>query len=160
VKESIERSTSLAVASRLEQFDGIPIRIFDLNLPPAWAGFHVIPKVHASVLQSFYRAREVVYAQDDAIPAAWLLPKTIWHRSRPGRSRAAEKQGEIIERHSGERGELLVLQLETKLAGIERYGALHIRCLVTDAMYGDDRSLVALVGSIGDGGGSFSFSLH
>jgi hypothetical protein len=51
------------LARRLEQLDRVPVGIFDLDLPAARTGFHVVSKMEADCLQSLNERRKVVDAK-------------------------------------------------------------------------------------------------
>src|SRR5262245_24756709 len=60
-------------ASRLEELDGIPVRIFDLNLSTSRAGLHLVAEPKSRVLQFSDEPRQIGDLQDDPVPAAALL---------------------------------------------------------------------------------------
>src|SRR5262245_31581377 len=68
------------------QLDRIAVRVLDLNLTSARTGFHLVAEADPGALESGDTAGEVRDAQHDAVPAAGLLPLTVRHRPRAGRS--------------------------------------------------------------------------
>src|SRR5882762_6438971 len=104
---------------RLEELDGVAIRILELDLPAGRAGFHFIAKMHARVLQRFDHGRKIGDAKNDPVPSARFLTMAVRHRARTRSSRATQKNLQAVDRDGRKLGQLLMLQLETKLLGIE-----------------------------------------
>ena len=76
-------SCSVAGSARwFEELDGIPVRIFDLDLTPARPALHVVAKTKSCLLQFLDEAWQIGDVQHHAIPAARFLLLSIRHRSR------------------------------------------------------------------------------
>src|SRR5688500_5937246 len=83
---SVRSSAWRQALCRLEQLDGIPVRIFDLDLLTAGSRLHAVPKEKTGFSQPFDERRKVLDAQHDTIPAAGFLCLALRHRSRSGRA--------------------------------------------------------------------------
>ncbi len=66
----------------LEELDWIPVGIFDLNLPAAWTGLHLIAELHSCFLERVYACRQIRYAQDHSIGSTRPLRFTAGDRTR------------------------------------------------------------------------------
>ena len=77
---------------------------------------------------------KVLHAQHDPVPAARLLALSIGHRARTRSIVAAQQNLELAERHCRESRQLLMLQLEAQLLGIEIYGACDVADLIANAV--------------------------
>jgi hypothetical protein len=128
------------LSSWLEQFDGIAIGIFDLNLSASGTGLHVIAKRHAGVLERVDLRRQIRDAEDHSIPSARLLGFAAGQRARARCSRPTEQQPEISERYARKSGKLLMFQSEAEMVGVEGRGPRDICHLVTDAVQTEDAS--------------------
>src|SRR5206468_3097761 len=113
------RTAPSSLVRRLEQLDGVAVRVFELNLPARRTGFHFIPKPQACLFQRFDASRQIGYAKDDPVPSAGFLTMTVRHQARTRRARAAEKDPEVFDRDGSELRQLLVFQLEAQVPGIE-----------------------------------------
>src|SRR5262249_3411117 len=134
---------------RFEQLDRVAVRIFNRNLAFAGTGLHLVSKAEAGALERGDTALEIRDAQHDAVPAAGLLTFTVRHRTRARCSGAAQQNVRIAERHTGERGKLLMVQRETELLGVEVHRAGDVLHVVADAVETlDERACV-----YGRGGG-------
>lgn len=60
-------------ARRLEQFNGVPVRILDLDLATARADFQLVAKAQVRLLQFRDEPWQVGDLEHHSIPAAWLL---------------------------------------------------------------------------------------
>jgi hypothetical protein len=74
---------------RLIQFDKIAGRVDEQNLGSARSGHDVVSEFHAGGAQSGDLSRKIIDNQVNAIPAAWLGPLAVRHRSAGGASGAA-----------------------------------------------------------------------
>src|SRR5690242_12395085 len=110
----------------LEQLSGVAVRVFELNLPARRTRFHFIPKPQARLLQRFDPRRKIGYPKHDPVPSPGFLTMTVRHQARTRRSGPAEKDLEVFDRDGRELRQLLVLQLEAKVPGIEVDRAAHI----------------------------------
>ena len=67
------RSANAPLLRRLEQFNGVSVRILQLNLPAARPDLHFVAELKAGLLQPLDTSRKVRHLENDAIPSAWLL---------------------------------------------------------------------------------------
>src|SRR5687767_10393660 len=107
-------------ARRLEELDGIPVRIFDLDLTAAGTAQHLVAKVDASLLQGVDALRQVGDPKHDAVPSARFLGLAIREGARPGGPGAAEQNRHALQRHAGKGRRMRVIELETELLRIKR----------------------------------------
>src|SRR5438552_1690101 len=110
----------------LEQFDGIPVRIFDLDLASGRSCLQVVPEGQAYLLQLVDECGKILDPQHQSIPTAGLLRLSARHRSRPGRFGTAQQKIRVSKRQRREGGKMLVLQCEAKMRRVERDRARHI----------------------------------
>ena len=75
-------SSEYDLLSRLEQFDRIAVRIFQLDLFSAWTYFHLIAKMEPCLLQRLNLSRKIGHLKNYTVPAAGLLTAAIRHRAR------------------------------------------------------------------------------
>ncbi len=71
-----------ASLGRLEQFDGITIWVFELNLLAARTCLHLIPQADAGCFHPKYVSGQIVHSNDKTIPPAWFLLATVRQRTR------------------------------------------------------------------------------
>src|SRR5262245_48746649 len=116
--------------SGLEHLDRIAIRIFDLDLLSAWSYLDLISESQPRVLEDRDGSREIFYLQYYTVPSAGLLLASIGHRSRAGRSRAAENQFQISDRDLGECRQVLLIEVEAQMLCIEIDSPAHIPDLI------------------------------
>src|SRR5688500_2216282 len=126
---------SVPLSSGLEELDGIAVGIFDLDLFAPGTALHLVPKAMSGFFQRLNERREIADPQHDPVRSARLLLLTV--RQRPGARGlwAAQQNLRVAERHTRERGQLLVLERETKIVRIERNGASHVLHLIADAVH-------------------------
>ena len=129
-------------------FGANPVGIFDLYLSAPRTGLDLIARPHIGVFQRIDLAREVGHAQDQSVPSAGRLELTPGHRTRSRCSRPAEQQRAISERHAGERGEVLMVQLEAEMVRVEGDRARDIRYLISHAVDTDDAMGLSMPGFI------------
>jgi hypothetical protein len=104
---------------RLEQLDGIPVGVFQLDLFPGRADFHLVAKTQARLLQRRDKRGQVRSAKHHAIPSARLLTMPIGHRPGARGLWSAQQQLQRAERNIGKGRQLLMPGLETKALRIE-----------------------------------------
>src|SRR4030095_5586254 len=114
-----------------KQLNRIPVRVFDLDLSATRTHFHVVAKMKSRLLQPVDARWQIVYAQNDPVPAARLLTFPVGHRTRTGGAWATEEKSKRTERDIGKGRELLVLERESKKPGVERGRAAHVRDLIS-----------------------------
>src|SRR5512138_1251834 len=119
---------------RLEQLDGIAVRIEQLDLPTSRPDFHLVAESQTVLLELRNDVSQGCYSQNDAIPAARLLACAIGQRARARGSRPAQQQMQRPERHIRKGRQLLMLDLETQLLDVELDRSADVRDLVADAM--------------------------
>jgi hypothetical protein len=117
---------------RLEQFNGIAIGIFHLDLSAAWPDLHVVAEAEPCFLHPLDALREIRDTENDAVPPAGLLALAVRHLARTGRPGAAEQKVQLSERDVREGRELLTLECETELVDVERDSATHVADLITN----------------------------
>src|SRR5262249_46243988 len=101
-------------ASRLEQLDGIAIRIFNLNLFPARALLHFISEAKACRFKLSNAPAQIIHLKQHAVPVAGLLMPAIGHWPGPRCAWAAQDQLEAVNRYLAERRQVLHVQLEAQ----------------------------------------------
>jgi len=67
VTTSADRLSS-GTRCRLEQFEGIPVRMFNLDLPSSWTNLHLVTKGHSGVLEGGDARGKVDHPQHHAVP--------------------------------------------------------------------------------------------
>ena len=78
---SKDQGVFLALSSGLEQLDWISVGIFDLYLLAAWTDLHLIAETNACFRERRDERREVLDAQDHAVPSARFLRPPVGHRA-------------------------------------------------------------------------------
>src|SRR5262245_47605322 len=106
------RQAALSRLRWFEQLDRVAVRVFNLDLPSAGTGFHLVSKAQPRALEGVDASRKVRHFEHDAVPSTRLLRLTIRQRSRSGRSGAAEKDHDVAEGDTREGRQLLMVQLE------------------------------------------------
>src|SRR6185369_3141274 len=71
-----------ALPRRLMKLNRIPVRIFDLDLPPAWSELNVVPEAHGRAPERRDHRIEILYVEHDPVPAPGFLAASIRHRTR------------------------------------------------------------------------------
>src|SRR5262249_9588988 len=104
------------------------------DLLSARSNLHPIAESESGVLECRDRFLQIGDAKDDAVPAAGLLTVTVGHRTGPGSARAAQQEMKRAERKRREGRQLLMLQFETEMLGIERSGATDVAGLIPDSV--------------------------
>jgi hypothetical protein len=103
---------------RLEQFEGIPVRIFDLDLTAPWTNLHLVAERHPGLLQAADARRKIDHPQHDAVPPTWCSMVAVRQRARARCSGTAQKDICIAQRNVGKRRKLLVLQCKTQTLSV------------------------------------------
>src|SRR5690242_13394239 len=117
-------------ASRLEQFDWIPVGVLDLDLATTGAAFHLVTKLKSCLLQFSEEGGKIGDLQHDAIPSARLLLLSVRHWPRARCAGTAQQNLCVAERDVRERGKLLVFEREPEVLRIEHGRASHILHLI------------------------------
>ena len=123
-----------SVASRLEELDGISVRILDLDLAPRGTALHLVAKAQSDLLQLRDEAGKIGHLQHHPIPAARLLRLSVRERPRAGCARAAEQKLRVAQRDIRKRRELLVSEREPEVLRIERHRASDVLHLIAGPM--------------------------
>src|SRR5262245_22931367 len=126
----------LDLSSRLEQFNRIPIGIFQLDLFAARTDLHLVAEVEPGVLQIFNTGREIRHAKHDAVPPTGFLVTAGRHRARTRSPRTAEQNSKRSHRDAGKGGWLLKFQLETQVVRVERNRATEVLDLIANTVEG------------------------
>src|SRR5262249_32753548 len=105
--------------ARLEELQRIPVRIFQLDLLAPWSDFHLVPEMQSGLLEGLDARGKIRHSKDDPIPATRLLMTPVGQRAGARRARTAQKEVEVLDSNVGERGKLLVQQLEPEIACVE-----------------------------------------
>jgi hypothetical protein len=74
--------SSVVSTCRLEQFDGIPVRIFNLDLTAGRSGLQVVSAWYVCLLQHVDECAQIFDPKHHAIPTAGLLLLSVRHRPR------------------------------------------------------------------------------
>jgi hypothetical protein len=148
------------LSSRLEELDRIPVGIFHLDLPAARTRFHLIAKLHPRALQSVDLCRQIGHSKHHSIPTARLLGLAAGRRAGSRRAWPAEQQREISERHTGERGELLMFQPEAEMVRVERGRPGDILDLIAHAVHAEASMWLSTVCFTGHRGRSSLCLVH
>jgi hypothetical protein len=119
---------------RLEQLDRIAVRVLQLDLFAPRSHVHLIPETEPGLLQRLDTSGKIRYSEDDSVPATGLLMTTVWERTGPRSSGAAEQNLKVIDRDAGERGQLLVFQSEPEVTSVERDGTADVLHLIPHAV--------------------------
>ena len=82
-RDTVKNRDWFLLTRRFEQLDRVSVRILDLNLASAWADFHLIPKVDASILQGRDARLKIRNAKHDTVPTTRFLALTVrqWPRA-------------------------------------------------------------------------------
>src|SRR5262245_17411713 len=107
------------LACRLEQLDRIAVGIVELDLLPARSDLHLVAEAQSRALQRLDARRQVGDSEHHAVEAAWLLALAVRHGARARCPRTAEQDSSAVQRDAGEGGQLLMLQLEAEVLGVE-----------------------------------------
>ena len=86
--------------------------------------------------QPFDALGKIRDAKNDAIPSARLLMLAVRHRTRTRCPRAAQQKVQPAERDVGESRELLMLEREPEMLGVERDGTTHVAALISNTVEG------------------------
>src|SRR5262245_21174209 len=124
----------ILLSGGFKEFDRIAVRVFNLNLPSARTGFHLVSETEPGVLEGSDATRKVRDAEHDAVPAARFLSLTIRHRPRSGCSGATQQNLPVSERDAGECRQVLLLHREAQMLRVKRHGPTHIFHVVTDTV--------------------------
>jgi hypothetical protein len=92
--------------------------------------------MESGFLQPFDATGKIRDAKNDAIPSARLLTLAVGHRTRTRRSRAAQQKVQLSERDVGEGRELLMLECEPEMLGVERDGTTNVAALISNTVEG------------------------
>src|SRR5262249_9046714 len=85
------------LSRRLKELDRIAVGVFDLDLPAARAGLHLVAEAQSRLFQRRDAPRQIRNLQHHTIPAAGLLTATVRQRARSRRARTAEENGYATE---------------------------------------------------------------
>src|SRR6185295_12382345 len=134
MKEDIPRSGDLTPGSLLRRFvqlDGIPVGIFELDLPAAGTREDLVPKPDARGLERGHGGIETVDVEDDPVRSPGFLPAAVGQRLRAGALRAAQKEMKIPAGDGRDRARPL-RQLEADRSGVEGDGSIQILDQIAD----------------------------
>jgi hypothetical protein len=90
--------------------------------------------MESCLLQRCDELRKIVDPKHHSVPSARFLSLAIRQGSRSRRLWAAQQELRVAERDAGERGELLVLESEAEVLGVERDRASDVFDLISDAV--------------------------
>lgn len=132
------RGDASSSGSGFEEFDGVAVGVFDLDLLAAGAGDEGGAEVDALVLEFGDAGEQLVDLEDDAVAAAGFLGAAVQQRARARGTGAAEDELEIGDGNLAEGGQVLHVEVEAEGLGVEGNGALDVFDLVADAPEGLD----------------------
>src|SRR5262245_20978227 len=120
--------------SRLEQLHRVAVGVFELDLLAAGTLLDLVPEAKAGLLHRLDSCRQVIHFEDDPVPPARLLLAAVGHRASAGTLRAAEPEGEVPVRDSGEgrRHREPLVQFEAQVLRVELDRLGHVLDLIPD----------------------------
>src|SRR5262249_21723395 len=112
------------------------------------ADLHLIAKMNPHLLQLLNPARQIGHLKNHPVPSTRLLVTTVGHWARTRSPGTTENQFKIPNRDLSESRQILRIQLQPKLLGVECNRALHIFDLIAHAPKSQNKTLRFLCGAL------------